>query len=109
VRITSPECARLFLGEKYAIGQVFMEVGRLPRFELIKVGVGKCSELWREYKLEIEGFECDILEVFPDREMLKLGEEWLDRRPGSSSDSRRELGCILLLLAVMLTAAVVWL
>jgi len=87
VRITSPECARLFLKEKYAIGQVFREVGKVPRFELVSVGsgpendtakveVGK-RQLWRKYLLDIEGFECEILEVFPDREMFVLGEDWL--------------------------------
>lgn len=87
VRITSPECARLFLKEKYAIGQVFREVKKAPRFELISVGSGAENEmakvevgkrkLWRKYLLEIEGFECEILEVFPDREMFIHGEEWL--------------------------------
>jgi hypothetical protein len=75
----------LFLQEKYAIGQVFVEIGRTPRFELVEVGIGSNKwtertgrgQLWRKYKLEVEGFECDILEVFPDRKMFIQGEEWL--------------------------------
>jgi len=29
------------------------------------------------YVLETEGFYCEILEVFPDREMFARGEAWL--------------------------------
>src|ERR1700722_15514632 len=35
VRITCPKSAGLFIGEKYAIGQVFRELGKIPRVELI--------------------------------------------------------------------------
>ncbi|KLO17928.1 hypothetical protein SCHPADRAFT_993925 [Schizopora paradoxa] len=97
VTITSPECAHLFLDEKYAIGQLFRAVGKVPKFSLLKVGHGPAEEtqrqkcerededgpttLWRRYTLEVEGFGCDIVEVFPDREMFVQSEEWLDRQP----------------------------
>lgn len=34
-------------------------------------------ELRRTYTLETEGFLCEILEVFPDRDMFSRGEAWL--------------------------------
>jgi hypothetical protein len=96
VRITCPTSARLFIGEKYAIGQVFRELGKVPRFDLIAVGIGgsivgeedklavfadmKRHELWRKYKVDCEGFECEILEVFPTREMFTRGNTWLDEQ-----------------------------
>jgi len=95
VRITSPECAHLFLAEKFAIGQVFRKLGRPPRFVLSEVGVGpvrgvekeetsgpmdKEEQLWRKYTVGTEGFECEILEVFPSRDMFVHGEEWLEEK-----------------------------
>lgn len=98
VRITSPECARLFLVEKYAIGQMFARMEKVPSFELVSVGIGPViddtasettpldnvldesehEQLWRKYKLHIPDFECEILEVFPAREMFVEGTSWLD-------------------------------
>ena len=105
VRITSPECARLFLQEKYAIGQMFRRLEKVPAFELLKVGLGPVTrdgkseripstnsdhpvsygderiQLWRKYTLVIPDFECEILEVFPAREMFVNPEKWLSGRP----------------------------
>jgi len=100
VRITSPECARLFLVEKYAIGQMFARMEKVPSFELMSVGLGpvvddfpseKMSpeggmqsderyQLWRKYKLHVSDFECEILEVFPTRDMFVGGTSWLDSK-----------------------------
>ncbi|KAF5316472.1 hypothetical protein D9619_006598 [Psilocybe cf. subviscida] len=125
VRITSPAVAHLFLQEKYAIGQMFRRMEKVPAFELKKVGLGAVkedaadadphshsgasklarmgvagttagggvgvsagegygngsvdspSQLWRKYTLVIPDFECEILEVFPAREMFVEGEAWL--------------------------------
>ena len=93
VRITSPECANLFLQEKYAIGQMFRRLEKIPAFELLAVGLGpvddktpgafstgknkKSNQLWRKYTLTIPHFECEILEVFPSREMFLQGDTWL--------------------------------
>ena len=97
VRITSPECANLFLQEKYAIGQMFRRLEKIPAFELLAVGLGpvddndkdkapgafstrkgmKSNQLWRKYTLTIPNFECEILEVFPSREMFLQGDSWL--------------------------------
>ncbi|KAF8972684.1 hypothetical protein BDZ97DRAFT_1901197 [Flammula alnicola] len=97
VRITSPECAHLFLQEKYAIGQMFRRLEKVPAFELLAVGLGAVKDndkqtsssfstgatgdgtgqLWRKYTLVIPHFECEILEVFPAREMFLGGEKWL--------------------------------
>jgi hypothetical protein len=101
VRITCPKSARLFLEEKFAIGQVFRELGTVPRFVLIAVGVngdidGKHNkfsasekqELWRKYKVDCEGFECEIFEVFPTRKMFVHGNNWL--QPCSESASTPE-------------------
>ncbi|KAF8801345.1 hypothetical protein BYT27DRAFT_7147702 [Phlegmacium glaucopus] len=91
VRITSPECANLFLQEKYAIGQMFRRLEKVPAFELLAVGLGsvdndktpfstkgkESNQLWRKYTLTIPNFECEILEVFPSREMFIQGDSWL--------------------------------
>ena len=102
VRITSPEIAHLFLQEKYAIGQLFRRLEKVPAFELVAVGFGAVEhkekfvastsstgaasgsppdQLWRKYTLGIPHFECEILEVFPDRQMFVKGEKWLDNEP----------------------------
>ncbi|KAG5351884.1 hypothetical protein C0989_004650 [Termitomyces sp. Mn162] len=95
VRITSPTVANLFLVEKYAIGQTFARLGKVPEFELVSVGFGPVTDavptlshsgkahaaneqLWRRYRLCIEDFECNILEVFPTREMFVGGLHWLE-------------------------------
>jgi len=92
VRISSPEVAHLFLQEKYAIGQMFRRMGKVPAFDLVAVGLGdvtekesdekddktKQAQLWRKYTLNIPDFECEILEVFLDRQMFVDGKRWLD-------------------------------
>ncbi|KAI0362757.1 hypothetical protein OH77DRAFT_83203 [Trametes cingulata] len=82
VTVTSPECERLLLDEKFALGQIFRHLRRYPEFSLLDVGArvvdGK-RELRRTYRLETEGIMCEILEVFPDRDMFSLGEVWLDQ------------------------------
>ncbi|KAG5638567.1 hypothetical protein H0H81_011913 [Sphagnurus paluster] len=107
VRITSPEFAHLFLEEKYAIGQMFSHMGKVPAFELLSVGLGPApssasaektsvtptpgmapageQQLWRRYKLVVRDFECEILEVFPARQMFVGAERWLDNL-GSPSE-----------------------
>lgn len=77
---------------------MFRRVGKLPDFELMNVGVGPYAyidpdvasfsptadpdsesvELWRKYKLTVPGFECEIIEVFPDRDLFVGGAAWLD-------------------------------
>lgn len=85
VVLTSEECAKLFLDEGYAIGQMFRRMMRVPVFALTDVFAGTDEGgrrvLSRRYKLDTEGFECDIEEVFPDREMFVLGERWLQDAP----------------------------
>jgi hypothetical protein len=99
---TSANAAQLFLVDQYAIGQTFQRLEKLPAFELVSVGLGpynqsECDsvytnkdyvksevlssgsrELWRRYKLAVPGFDCEIVEVFPDRDMFVCGEAWLD-------------------------------
>jgi len=99
VTITSPDCERLFLDEKFPIGQTFRQLRRHPKFSLLNVETratdGK-RELRRTYKLETEGFAAEILEVFPDRDMFVRGEAWLMERGdsettcASSTDSKPE-------------------
>ena len=78
VTITAPLSEWLFLDEKFAIGQMFRTMQRPPQFALFECGSrledGK-RVLWRQYALSTEGFECDITEVFPDRDMFVLGEQ----------------------------------
>ncbi|KAA1468902.1 hypothetical protein DENSPDRAFT_915591 [Dentipellis sp. KUC8613] len=80
VTITTPQCERLFLDEKFAIGQMFRRMGQVPVFALVACGSGDENgkrRLWRRYTLTMEGFECDITEVFPDRDMFVRCEAWL--------------------------------
>lgn len=112
VHITSPEVAHLFLEEKYAIGQMFRRMEKVPAFELLSVGIGPVpseddkkrpsyltafpsrkssdqngEQLWRKYKLVIPDFECEILEVFPDRSMFADGDAWVngETRPSNTA------------------------
>lgn len=92
VVISSPKYAKLFLQDGYAIGQIFRKTGDAPEFELMDVGlVGETDDekesaqkvmgerkMWRRYTLRVEGFQADIVEVFPDRRMFTRGEAWLD-------------------------------
>lgn len=59
---------------------MFRKMGRPPTFSLQNVETdivdGK-RELRRTYTLSTEGFFCEILEVFPDRDMFVQGEAWL--------------------------------
>ncbi|KAG9312072.1 hypothetical protein JVU11DRAFT_7354 [Chiua virens] len=80
VTITSPESERLFLDDKFPIGQTFRQLRRHPRFTLLNVETPTARgtrELRRTYTLETEGFQTEILEVFPDRDMFSRGEDWL--------------------------------
>ncbi|EJF62473.1 hypothetical protein BD309DRAFT_945996 [Dichomitus squalens] len=82
VTVTSPECERLLLDEKFALGQIFRHLRVYPEFSLLDVGAQVANgtrELRRTYQLETEGIKCEIVEVFPDRDMFDLGEAWLDR------------------------------
>ncbi|KAJ3887486.1 hypothetical protein GG344DRAFT_90454 [Lentinula edodes] len=103
VTLTSPECERLILDEKFAIGQTFRQMKQVPTFALKNVDVEQIpegdEELRRTYTLTSKGIQCEILEVFPSRDMFVDGEEWLkdqgrtrqwkpesDTSSGSSSD-----------------------
>lgn len=75
---------------------MFRRLEKIPAFELLAVGLGpvddndkapgassagnkdkKSNQLWRKYTLTIPNFECEILEVFPSREMFLQGDSWL--------------------------------
>ena len=63
-----------------------------PQFALLDCGVGfkdGKNTLWRRYTLSTEGFVCDITEVFPDRDMFTLGEQWLDERQNVTVESSK--------------------
>lgn len=80
VTVTSSECERLLLDEKFALGQIFRHLRTYPEFALLKVDaqvVNGLRELRRLYQLETEGIRCEIEEVFPDRDMFDMGEAWL--------------------------------
>ena len=79
---------------------MFRTLEKVPKFDLVDVGLGdvvqgenakdktttKKNQLWRKYTLSIPHFACEILEVFPDRQMFVDGEGWLS---GSSPSSLR--------------------
>lgn len=72
---------------------MFRRLEKIPAFELSAVGLGpiddtdkpgvfsandnKSNQLWRKYNLTIPNFECEILEVFPSREMFLEGDSWI--------------------------------
>ncbi|KAI9510030.1 hypothetical protein F5148DRAFT_659223 [Russula earlei] len=93
VTLTAPLCERLFIDEKFAIGQMFRKLQSPPQFALLECG-SKSEDgkrvLWRRYTLSTEGFECDITEVFPDRDMFVQGEQWLSREIYNSQDINAE-------------------
>ena len=81
---------------------MFARMEKVPSFELSSVGLGpvdddspsepmpqgggmqsdeRYQQLWRKYKLRIPDFECEILEVFPARDMFIRGTYWLDNKP----------------------------
>ncbi|KAG9035315.1 hypothetical protein FS837_001988 [Tulasnella sp. UAMH 9824] len=75
IKMSSVYTAGLFLDEHIAIGQMYRTLGRTPTFTLTNIGVegpkGGVQQLWREYTLSAEGFECQIKETFPDRRMFR--------------------------------------
>ncbi len=93
VTITAPSVERLFLDEKFAIGQMFRKMQTPPQFALLECGskfeAGK-RVLWRRYTLSTEGFLCDIVEVFPDRDMFVQGEKWINEERVSPQESNAE-------------------
>ena len=78
--MSTQQTADLFLIDKFAIGQMFRKLDKAPEFILHDVGVDPGEDgketLWRRYSLKTEGFECSILEVFPDRAMFTK-ERWI--------------------------------
>lgn len=95
VTLTAPEPARLLLAERFALGQLFRALRCAPAFELLavdaRVGPDGRRELSRRYRLGTEGCECEIEEVFPDREMFVLGERWLDMDEGAELGAEEKL------------------
>lgn len=91
VTVTSPECERLLLDEKFALGQIFRQLRVYPEFSLLDVSAqvvdGK-RELRRTYLLETAGIMCEILEVFPDRDLFDMGVAWLDQETRQKSSRR---------------------
>ena len=87
---------------------MFTRLEKVPEFELLSVGFGRVTgdsqemasrvddsfsqaslerkQLWRKYRLAIADFECDILEVFPDREMFVVGESWLNNATNTKDE-----------------------
>lgn len=97
--IRSPKAARLFLEDKFAVGQMFSKLGKPADAELLEVGFDTDEEgtqnLWRKYLLHVDEFACEILEVFPSREMFRQGVCWLldekavlEQTPSSAGVSR---------------------
>ena len=108
VTLTTPHCERLFLDEKFAIGQMFRKLQSPPQFALLECGSrleGGRRVLWRRYTLSTEGFVCDITEVFPDRDMFVLGEQWfsselVDAQESNVEESKRRYAANTVLVSV---------
>lgn len=85
LRITSPHAAHLIADDHLTVGEAFRALARQldarAEFDLLEVGLEEVEDgkesLWRRYILRAEGFECDVREIFPDREMFAGPEDWL--------------------------------
>jgi hypothetical protein len=85
LRITSPHAAHLIADDHLTVGEAFQALARREgaraEFDLLEVGLEEVDDgkesLWRRYILRAEGFECDVREIFPDREMFVDAECWL--------------------------------
>jgi hypothetical protein len=74
---------------------MFRKMQKPPQFALLECGsrIEDCKRvLWRRYTLSTEGFECDITEVFPDRDMFVLGERWLGPETANVQETEAEEG-----------------
>jgi hypothetical protein len=72
---------------------MFRKMQTPPRFALLECGSrieDSKRVLWRRYTLSMEGFECDITEVFPDRDMFVQGEQWLNREMINAQETDAE-------------------
>ena len=72
---------------------MFRKMQTPPQFALLDCGVKVEDDkdiLWRRYSLSTEGFVCDITEVFPDRDMFKLCEQWLDEERANAPKAEAE-------------------
>ncbi|KAK0457853.1 uncharacterized protein EV420DRAFT_1309588 [Desarmillaria tabescens] len=125
IRMTSPRAANLVLVDKYPIGQTFRMLGQQPAFELLGVEFGRPpkstdkegydddveeEQLWRRYRLSVEGFEAEILEVFPSRDMFSRGTDWLydspDSGPGSAICAVSHMWIMFILFVVLFMALI---
>ncbi|KAI0264786.1 hypothetical protein BGY98DRAFT_1181748 [Russula aff. rugulosa BPL654] len=75
--------------------EMFRKMQTPPKFALLECGskfeAGK-RVLWRRYTLSTDGFLCDIVEVFPDRDMFVQGEQWLSESPETVSSQESNHG-----------------
>ncbi|KAK0497343.1 hypothetical protein EDD18DRAFT_1161705 [Armillaria luteobubalina] len=119
IRMTSPRAAHLVLIDKYPIGQTFRMLGQQPAFELLSVEFGEApismdkeeyddaegEQLQRKYRLSVEDFEAEILEVFPSRDMFSRGTDWLfdspESAPGSTFCAVSQLWIMFILFVVL--------
>jgi hypothetical protein len=90
---------------------MFSRMEKVPAFELLSVGLGtvddasekhtrsggffydgeRHSQLWRKYRLFVPDFECEILEVFPSRDMFLGGDRWLDEKAWAREPSVKQI------------------
>lgn len=78
VTISSPSFARYWTSipaETITIPQLFARYGTLPTFTLLGIN-GMGDQLKRVYRLEGAGVECEVVEVFPDRDLFLHGPSW---------------------------------
>jgi hypothetical protein len=78
VVITSPEWANFWSEippETVTLPKLFARREAKPNF-IIQEVTADGAQIRRVYRLETEGVECEVVEVF-DREMLMLGEDWV--------------------------------
>jgi hypothetical protein len=51
-------------GGKVGVGQLFRHLGILPFFRLHAAGKLSSGELWRDYELSCDMFQCRFVELF---------------------------------------------
>lgn len=78
VAMTSPTSAHMWASvpsDEITLPRLFTRLGVVPEFKLLGISA-RGNEIRRTYRVATDGVECEILEVFPDRDMFDLGPSW---------------------------------
>ncbi|KAJ1678879.1 hypothetical protein EV182_003167 [Spiromyces aspiralis] len=65
IKLISDRAKKLLLLQKVAIGQLFMQLGVNPEFNLLDLGFNQDTSFYRLYSLSSSDVVCEIKEEFP--------------------------------------------